>query len=137
MQPHLSPSQIYLNKSNTMPGNRASKITAPPTLADSPPGVPDGAGDVGTDATSTDTTAAATSTVNAVTGPTIDLTAHDAAMVKVFERLGALKGAASFFVLDQGINSLAAILDLDDDAIESLYKLCRKPKSGHHVALQV
>lgn len=55
--------------------------------------------------------------------PVVDLTDNDAAMVKLFERLGALKGAASFFVLDQGIDSLAAIHDLDDDAIKSLCKL--------------
>ena len=67
----------------------------------------------------------------------VDLTDNDAAMVKLFERLGALKGAASFFVLDQGIDSLAAIHDLDDDAIESLCKLCRKLKPGHPVALHV
>ena len=101
--------------------------------------------DVGPDATSITpaetvkmTTVTARHLNPAVTnGPTIDLTANDAAMVKLFKRLGALKGAASFFVLDQGINSLAAIHDLDDDAIESLCKLCRKPKPGHHVALHV
>ena len=75
--------------------------------------------------------------VTTVHGTTIDLPANDVAMVKLFERLGALKGAASFFVLDQGIDSLAAIHDLDDDAIESLWKLCRKPKPGHTVALCV
>mmetsp|Transcript_1483 Transcript_1483/g.3623 ORF Transcript_1483/g.3623 Transcript_1483/m.3623 type:complete len:166 (+) Transcript_1483:171-668(+) len=62
---------------------------------------------------------------------TIDLTANDAAMVKLFERLGSLKRAVSFFVLDQGIDILVAIPDL------SLCKLCRKPKLKHPVALRM
>ena len=83
----------------------------------------------------TSATPAETAVVTEVTAPVIDLTDNNAAMVKLLERLGALKGAASFFVLDQGIDSLAAIHDLDHDAIESLCKLCRKPKPGHPVAL--
>ena len=42
--------------------------------------------------------------------PTIDLTATDAAVVKLFECIGALKGAASFFVLDQGIDSVGLLI---------------------------
>ena len=118
-----------------MAGTRAaSKLSdTPATMADVSPGdLP--APSNGNDTDSPSVTVADTTTV---TGPTIDLTEHDAAMVKLFERLGALKGAASFFVLDQGIDTLAAIHNLDDDAIESLCKLCRKPKPGHPVALRV
>ena len=105
-------------------------------MADSPPGLPHDAGV--SDVIETGATASEPPpTVPPVTTPVIDLTDKDAAMVKLFERLGALKGAASFFVLDQGIDSLVAINDLDDDAFESLCKLCRKPKPGHPVALRV
>ena len=124
---------------------RASKITEPSSMAGTPPGAttPPATGDcdpsppieVGRTATSRSDTAAPNPAV--MHGPTIDLTTTDAAMVKLFERLGALKGAASFFVINQGIDSLAAIHDLDVDAIESLYNLCRKPKPGHPVALSM
>ena len=104
-----------------MPETRASKITEPPTMADNSPGLPGGGADGdGLGAVP----APADPTVPEVTAPAvIDLTDNDAAMIKLFERLGALKGAASFFVLDQGMDSLSAIHDLDDDAIESLCKL--------------
>ena len=122
----------------------ASKLNeAPPMMADTVPvatgtGTPMRADAAGTSPSiPTATKADKANESNTVTGLTIDLAEHDAAMVKLFECLGALKGAASFFVLDQGINSLAAIHDFDDDAIESLCKLCRKPKPGHPVALRV
>ena len=93
---------------------RATKLTESPTMANKAlPNLPvDGAvaGHNNTNATSADK-----APVIEVTDPVIDLTDNDAAMVKLFERLGALKGVASFFVLDQGIDSLAVIHDLDDD----------------------
>ena len=108
-------------------------------MADNPLGQPGGA--AGADATLTETPSTVDTSANsnntAVTVPTIDLTANDAAMVKLFERLGTLKGATFFFVVDQGIDSFASIHDLHDDAIESLCKLSRKPKPGHPVALRV
>ena len=110
----------------------ASKLNeAPPTMTDTAPvannegtgtqmqttgNAPTARGNaVGTDASIPIVTEAnKANESDTVTGPTIDLTEHDAAMVKLFERLGALKGAASFIVLDQSIDSLAAIHDLDD-----------------------
>ena len=101
-----------------MPGTRASKITEPPTMADNPPGLPAGdASDAAIGPDTVSTTPPEAATVTAMTAPAIDFTNNDTAMVNLFERLGTLKGAASFFVLDQGIDSLAVIHDLDDDAI--------------------
>ena len=79
-----------------MPGTRASKITEPPTMADIPPGFP---ADADGDAHGI-VQPPAEPPVPEVTAPVVDLTDTDTAIVKLFERLGALKGAASFFVLD-------------------------------------
>ena len=130
-----------------MAGKQAASTLnkAPPTMADTAPvankegtGTQMRTNTAGTNASiPTATEAHKANGSDTMTGPTIYLTEHNVAMVKIIERLGSLKGAASFFVLDQGIDSLAAIHDLDDDAIESLCKLCRKPKPGHPVALRV
>ena len=106
-------------------------------MADNSPGLHAGGGTADGDGVGADPTPANLTVPEVTAQPVVDLTENDATMVKLFERLGALKGAASFFVLDQGIDSLAAIHDLDDDAIESLCKLCRKPKPGHPLALHV
>ena len=80
---------------------RATKVTTP-TMAGTPPGLPRATAG---DATGPGATALEPSPmVPRVTTPVIDLTNNDAAMVKLFERLGALKGAASFFVLVQPLS---------------------------------
>ena len=107
-----------------LPGDNTGDTTVVATKDPSPP------------PTHTEASPVATTTTT-VTVLTIDLPANDDAMVKLFGRLFALKGAASLFVLDKGIASLAPIHDLDDNDIESLCKLYRKPKPGHPVALCV